>query len=74
LVRSAIHLEKVKPSLPFVGKKSSIVLFAPEKEMPLIRGHKNRGIQQIEAITGASVKGVFSDNSVPAGKIAFQFI
>jgi histone acetyltransferase (RNA polymerase elongator complex component) len=74
LVRSAIHLEKVKPCLPLVGKKSSIVLFAPEKETPLIRGHKNRGIQQIEAITGASVKGVVSDNSVPAGKIAFQFI
>jgi histone acetyltransferase (RNA polymerase elongator complex component) len=74
LVRSAIHLEKVKPSLPFVGKKISIVLFAPEKETSLIRGHKNRGIQQIEAITGASVKGVFSDNSIPAGEIAFQFI
>ena len=74
LVRSAIHLEKVKPYLPFMGKKSSIVLFAPENEMPLIRGHKNRGIQEIEVITGASVMGVISDNSVPAGKIAFQFI
>jgi hypothetical protein len=60
--------------LPFMGKKSSIVLFAPENEMPLIRGHKNRGIQEIEVITGASVMGVISDNSVPAGKIAFQFI
>ncbi|HUT72367.1 MAG TPA: radical SAM protein [Desulfatiglandales bacterium] len=74
LVRSAIHLEKVKPSLPFVGKKRSIVLFAPQKETPLIRGHKNRGIQQIEAITGASVKGVVSDNSVPAGEIAFEVV
>jgi len=74
LVRSAIHLQKVKPSLPFVEKKSSIVLFAPENEMLLVRGHKNRGIQEIEAITGASVKGVFSDNSVSAGKIGFQFV
>jgi histone acetyltransferase (RNA polymerase elongator complex component) len=74
LVRSAIHLQKVKPSLPFLGKKSSIVLFAPEKETPLIRGHKNKGIQQIEAITGASVKGVLSDNSIPAGEIAFRFV
>ena len=74
LVRSAIHLEKVKPCLPFVGRKSSIVLFAPEKETPLIRGHKNKGIYEIEAITGASVKGVVSDNSVPAGKIAFQLV
>jgi histone acetyltransferase (RNA polymerase elongator complex component) len=74
LVRSAIHLEKVKPSLPFMGKKKSIVLFAPQKETSLIRGHKNRGIQQIEAITGASVKGVVSDNSVPAGEIAFEVV
>jgi histone acetyltransferase (RNA polymerase elongator complex component) len=74
LVRSAIHLEKVKPSLPFVGKKRSILLFAPKKETPLIRGHKNRGIQQIEAITGASVKGVVLDNSVPAGEIAFEIV
>ena len=74
LVRSAIHLEKVKSCLPFVGEKRSIVLFAPEKETPLIRGHKNSGIQQIEAITGASVKGVVSDNSVPTGEIAFEVV
>jgi histone acetyltransferase (RNA polymerase elongator complex component) len=74
LVRSAMHLEKVKSCLPFVGEKRSIVLFAPEKETPLIRGHKNSGIHQIEAIIGASVKGVVPDNSVPAGEVAFEFV
>ncbi len=74
LVRSAIHLAKVKPYLPTMEKPRSIVLHAPKREIPLIRGHKKSGIRQIEAMTGGVIKEIISDDSIPCGKVAFEIV
>ena len=72
LVQSAIHLEKLRPYLPATGGPKNIILRAPKEEIPLIRGHKRSGISYIEAITGAMVKDIIPDDSIPPGKISVQ--
>ncbi len=72
LVRSAVHLEKLKPHLPTLREPRNILLLAPREEIPLIRGHKNAGIRQIEAITGAVVKDIMPDDSIPPGGVSVQ--
>jgi histone acetyltransferase (RNA polymerase elongator complex component) len=74
LVRSAIHLEKVKPYLPTMEKPKNMVLHAPKGEIPLIRGHKKSGIRHIEAMTGGVVKEIISDDSIPSGQVALEIV
>jgi len=70
LVRSGIHQKKIEPYLPATGGAASIRLRAPSREIPLVRGYKNRGLGLIEEKTGARVTGVISDESVPRGQVA----
>lgn len=72
LVQSAIHLERLRPYLPTVGDKRNILLRAPREEIPLVRGHRKAGIKYIEAITGAVVKDIMPDDSIPPGTISVQ--
>jgi histone acetyltransferase (RNA polymerase elongator complex component) len=74
LVRSAIHLAKVKPYLPTMEEPRDIVLHAPKKEIPLITGHKKSGIRQIESMTGGVIKEIISDDSIPSGQVAFEIV
>jgi len=74
LVQSAIHLEKLRPYLPFTGGPKNIILLAPKEEIPLIRGHKNGGIRHIETITGATIKDIIPDDSIPPGRISIQIL
>jgi histone acetyltransferase (RNA polymerase elongator complex component) len=72
LVQSAIHLERLRPQLPTMGDKRSILVRAPREEVPLVRGHRRAGIKYIEAITGAVVKDIMPDDSLPPGRISVQ--
>jgi histone acetyltransferase (RNA polymerase elongator complex component) len=72
LVQSAIHLEKLRPYLPFTGGPKNIILLAPKEEIPLIRGYKKGGIKYIETITGAMIKDIIPDDSVPPGRISMR--
>ena len=72
LVQSAIHLEKLRPYLPTTGGPKNILLLAPKEEIPLIRGHKKGGIRHIETITGAMIKDIIPDDSIPSGRISVQ--
>jgi len=72
LVQSAIHLERLRPQLPTVGDKRSILVRAPREEISLVRGHRRAGIKYIEAITGAVVKDIMPDDSIPPGRISVQ--
>jgi len=72
LVQSAIHLERLSPYLPTPGGPKNIILLAPEEEIPLIRGHKRSGIRYIEAMTGAVIKDIVPDNSIPPGRISLR--
>ncbi len=74
LVRSGIHLEKVRSYLPTIGKAKNIILFAPKEEIPLIMGYKKSGIRHIETITGAMVKDIIPDDSISSGKVTFEIL
>ena len=72
LVRSAIHQKTIEPYLPPLGTAEQIKIFAPETEVPLIRGHKNRGIRMIEEKTGAKVLGITVDDTVLRGRVRVE--
>ncbi len=74
LVRSAIHLRGIAPDLPVPGDAEQIRIHVPMREIPLVRGYKNRGIRKIEQITGARVMGVVPDDTVPMGRIRLEKI
>lgn len=74
LVRSAIHLEKVRSYLPTIGEAKNIILFAPKEEIPLIMGYKKSGIRHIETITGVMVKDIIPDDSISSGKVTFEIL
>jgi histone acetyltransferase (RNA polymerase elongator complex component) len=74
LVRSAIHLERLRPYFPPMGEAKHIILCAPRQEMPLITGYKKSGLRRIETITGATIKDVVPDDSVPSGAVAYKIL
>jgi histone acetyltransferase (RNA polymerase elongator complex component) len=69
LVRSEIHQQKIESCLPEWGLAAQITLRVPHRELPLVRGYKNRGLRSIEEKTGAKVIGVIGDDTVPAGQV-----
>lgn len=71
LVRSAIHHVKIAPDLP-VGVYGPIRLYAPERDIPLLRGHCNEGISAIEHKTGSKVVGVIPDDAISTGRIRVE--
>lgn len=72
LVRSGIHQKAVEPYLPRPGKTSRIGLRIPPREIPLVRGYKNRGIESIEKKTGTKVVYVRPDYTVSSGQIGID--
>ncbi|MBW2067108.1 MAG: radical SAM protein [Deltaproteobacteria bacterium] len=69
LVRAGIQLKRVMGLLPSPGEAKEIRLRVPAREIPLVRGYKNRGVREIERITGAKVSGIFPDESLERGQI-----
>lgn len=69
LVRSEIHQKKIQPFLPVKGQLSRMGLRAPEREIPLIRGYKNTGLEKIREKTGTEIKYLKPDNSISSGHI-----
>ncbi|MCD6298601.1 MAG: radical SAM protein, partial [Deltaproteobacteria bacterium] len=74
LVRSGIHLKKIASCLPGQGEMSLIRIYAPKREVNLVRGYKNKGIKWIEQRTGARVVGVESDDSIAPGRVRIENI
>ena len=74
LVRSSIHQKRIEPYLPKPESAKKIIVRAPSREIPLVRGYKNRGLRLIEDKTGAEVIHVLPDNSLPLGRISAEFI
>ncbi len=69
LVRSEIYQQRIEASLPGQGLASKIILRVPHRELPLVRGYKNRGLRSIKEKTGATVIKVIGDDTVPAGQV-----
>ena len=74
LVRSAIHLERIAPLLPGRCEAHAIRLRVPPREIPLVRGYRNQGLQHIEKRCGARVVGVLPDESLQPGQIAVDWV
>jgi hypothetical protein len=55
-----------------MGEAKNIILRAPKEEMPLIMGYKKSGLRHIETMTGAMIKDIIPDDSIPAGKVVVQ--
>ena len=72
LVRSQNHLKVIEADLPSKGLYSRIEICAPEREIPLVRGYRNQGIDRIEKRTGARVVGVRPDDSIAKGRVRIE--
>lgn len=72
LVRSGIHKKSIEPDLPRPGEASEIKIRAPKREIPLLRGYKNLGLEWIERKTGAKVSGIEIDDSIPLGRVRIE--
>ena len=69
LVRSDMYLEKIMTFLPAAGTAAEIGIGMPDREIPLLRGHENKGLEKIEKICRAKVRYVKPDNNIPPGQI-----
>jgi histone acetyltransferase (RNA polymerase elongator complex component) len=69
LVRSSIHQKSIEPYLPLYGTVQQVGLRVPNREIPLVRGYKNQGLDIIEKKTGVKVLYVKGDASVPSGQV-----
>ncbi|MFH1479776.1 MAG: hypothetical protein ABIG67_00775, partial [Pseudomonadota bacterium] len=74
LVRWKIHQEKIESFFPKRGEFSRVRISAPLREIPLIRGYKNEGVDWIEEKTGAKVLKIVPDDAVPSGQIVIEGI
>ena len=69
LVRSTVHHRRLEPTLPRSGVSSTVIVAAPQREIPLVKGFKNQGLKWIEKRIGAKVVRVEPDDSVLPGRI-----
>ncbi len=73
LVKSSIHRTRIAPMLPVEKWRGrSVVIGSHPREIPLLRGYKNEGIDWLENRLGASVAGIAADESLPPGHIRVE--
>jgi histone acetyltransferase (RNA polymerase elongator complex component) len=72
LVRSAMHIDRVKPYLPALREAKTIILRAPRRDIPLLKGYKNGGLRHLESITGTTIDNILPDDSIAPGEVAFD--
>jgi histone acetyltransferase (RNA polymerase elongator complex component) len=72
LVRSAMHIDRVKPYLPALGEAKAIILRAPRQDIPLLVGYKNGGLRHLESIIGTTIDNILPDDSIAPGEVAFD--
>ena len=74
LVRSHILHKRMENNLPLPGLNERIKILVPQREIPLVRGYKNQGLQFLRKKTGASVIEVEADASIPSGRVRVERI
>jgi len=72
LVRSTAYRKQIEGFLPRAGEFSRITIRLPHRDVPLLRGHRNQGVQWIERFTGATVVRVEPDDSLAPGKVLVE--
>jgi len=74
LVRSMVYRKQIEEDLPKAGEFSRIAIRLPPRDVPLLRGHRNHGIQWIKSLTGATIVRVEPDDSLAPGKLLVEKI
>ncbi len=69
LVRSAVFQEKIDPLLPGPGVTDRIRIHVSPREIPLLRGYRNRGLERIREKTGAGEVRITPDETLSPGDI-----
>jgi histone acetyltransferase (RNA polymerase elongator complex component) len=72
LVRSFLFHQLITPELIKKRRTQRIKIFVNQRDEPLLRGHKNQGIQCIEEKTAARVLGIVPDDTLPGGRIRVE--
>jgi histone acetyltransferase (RNA polymerase elongator complex component) len=77
LVRSAIYRERIIPDLRGLrleGRKrpTQVRIHVPPREIPLVRGHRNEGLKDLEKRSGMEIIGVLPDDSMPPGGFSVE--
>jgi histone acetyltransferase (RNA polymerase elongator complex component) len=74
LVRSSIYRKRIAPQLPARGRRNKIRIRASQREVPLLRGYRNEGLDWIVSQTGAKVVTVDADDNLPPGRIEVESV
>ncbi len=74
LARSAIYHRNIEALLPDYGENAEIRLTAAKRDIPLLRGYQNQGLEMIRNKTGATKISVQMDESLPRENIKVTFI
>jgi len=72
MVRSSVYHRRIEPFLPRWGEMGEVRLKVHPREVPLMRGFKNKGIRDVEVKTGAIVRDVLPDDSLSPGHIKVE--
>ncbi len=74
LVRSGIYQQRIESDLPGQGEFDDIQILVPSREVPLIRGYKNQGLERIKSKTGVKRIKIKGDDSIPDGSVRIERI
>ena len=74
LVRSDMYFKNITPFLPAAGTTSEIGIHIPEREIPLLRGYENSGLEKIEKICVSKVQYINPKNDIPPGHIKVEIL
>lgn len=69
LVRSRMYQHGIASQLPARGRLERLGIRVRERDIPLLRGYRNEGIQWISMMTGAEVLAVEGDRFLPPGSV-----
>jgi len=69
LVRCRMYQEAIASQLPSRGRLEKVSIRVRDRDVPLLRGYRNEGIQWVSMMTGAEVLAVEGDCSLPPGRI-----
>jgi hypothetical protein len=72
LVRTKIYHDKIQQDLPRPGFAREIRIRAPGREIPLVRGYRNQGLEVIAQKTGARVVAVEPDDDIATGRLKVE--
>ena len=72
LVRARMYRHRLAVSLDGEVPARSVRLYAPAREIPLLRGFANQGLRWFEARTGAKVASVHADPTLLPGGIRLE--